>query len=95
MFKLFNRLKPQYNTPDKIFDAQSANIQGIARTQGFRELVMWWENEIESIEGKIERSVDPQEVYLLTKEKNAIKKHYLFLKNICGNESTEGELTMP
>ena len=89
---MFNLLKTKKQKDlNKQYEILVESIKQIKDTQGFKEIINHWENMYNNLEVKIEQSTDKEEVYMLTRERAVIKKHYLFVKSLAeGNISTEG-----
>ena len=92
MFKLFNRnTATTQEDAVKNYDRLCSSVLGIAKTQGFRELVEWWGREYERLEVLIDKSVCEKEVFILSRERKIVKKHYLFMKNLVESSKSNEE----
>lgn len=83
MFKLFNRKRVNTQEEAQVqYEALVRNVQELMGTNGFKELVLWWEREYERLEVEIDKCEDEKRVFDLTRERKIVKKHYLFMKNL-------------
>lgn len=66
---------------EKMYASQRKGLLDIAGTEGFKQLVLWWEREEQKLDDKLYTATG-QELEVAVKVRNEVRSFLKFIKNI-------------
>jgi hypothetical protein len=66
----------------ELYDKEKLAIQELFKTSGFEVILRFWEREVLNVDIQIDKTDDPDQIYLLTLKKRPMKKFLNWLYNL-------------